>query len=454
MLNFTFKKVSLFIGDSIIFWSALFLALYIRRHDIFDFAYFFDHVHTFIFTYVVFITSIFIAGLYEMPQFLLKIKKVKLISYISISSFVFGVLYFYLFPSDYTPKIVLLMQCIIAFVLLSLWRVLSENIFSKKNKTKALLLDDCEEAKELYDHVLSSDYNFSFIEDSSFSSLSKMSGVDFENINNINAFKKRILENNIELIVADLANKNMQNILPIIYDISIKKSKIKIYSTRNFYQYIYRKMPLKTVGYHWFFDGVTFESKIYEVVKRVVDILVSLPIALLWLFLHPWVARKIKQEDGGEIFITQERLGKYGNKIKIKKYRTMTHSDGGKWLTENDNTNKVTEIGYFLRKTRIDELPQILAILKGDLTLIGPRSDMESFAERMKTEVNFYMLRYAVKPGLSGWAQTMMTKPPQSVEETIERLRYDLYYVKNRSLILDFIIGLKTIKTILSREGM
>ncbi len=443
-MNFTIKKLILFFLDSAIFWLSLFLALFARRSDIFNFAYFYAHVHTFIFVYIVFILSIFISGLYDMPEFISKVQKLKLLFYTSIASFIFGALSFYLMPSDYTPKFVLLFQSCIAFILIAFWRMFSEKIFKNKNKTKALLMDNSLDAEDLFHHINENDYSVFFIENID----PKLLSVSFTD-----TLKGVIQRDGIELIVADLTEPNMQNLLPIIYELNTRNSKIKIESTRNFYQYVYKKMPLKTVGYHWFFESVTLEAKVYNFVKRVIDIVVSVPILIIWAFLHPWVARKIKQEDGGEIYSVQERLGKHAKKILIKKYRTMSFTDSGMWPGEHEE-NKITEIGQFLRKTRIDELPQIFSVLKGDLTLIGPRTDLSKLGEKLAEDIDYYNLRYSVTPGLSGWAQTMMHKPPSSLEESIERLRYDLYYVKNRSLALDFVIGLKTIKTILSREGL
>jgi lipopolysaccharide/colanic/teichoic acid biosynthesis glycosyltransferase len=124
------------------------------------------------------------------------------------------------------------------------------------------------------------------------------------------------------------------------------------------------------------------------------------------------------------------------------------------WLTEKDNPNKVTKVGYWLRKSRIDELPQLLSIMSGDLSLIGPRPDILAIGGQLSATIPYYMMRYTVRPGLSGWAQVHQELPPQSLEETKVRLQYDLYYVKNRSLLLDFIILVKTFKVVVLRTGM
>jgi len=132
----------------------------------------------------------------------------------------------------------------------------------------------------------------------------------------------------------------------------------------------------------------------------------------------------------------------------------MNRTDGGRWVAEADNDNKVTRVGYFLRKSRIDELPQVWSVLKGDLSLIGPRWDIKGLKDTLEKQIPYYGIRTIVKPGLSGWAQVNQEKPPQSLEETKARLSYDLYYIKNRSLGLDIQIALKTIKTLLSLVGM
>ena len=119
------------------------------------------------------------------------------------------------------------------------------------------------------------------------------------------------------------------------------------------------------------------------------------------------------------------------------------------WLGES--TNKITKVGKFLRKSSIDEFPQFWNILKGDLSLVGPRPDMTGLEERLSKEIPYYSVRYIVKPGLSGWAQTRQDVIPNTIQENKERLAYDLFYIKNRSLILDLKIILKTIKTLLSR---
>ncbi|MEK7136036.1 MAG: sugar transferase, partial [Patescibacteria group bacterium] len=169
---------------------------------------------------------------------------------------------------------------------------------------------------------------------------------------------------------------------------------------------------------------------------------------------YPLIMLAIKLDDGGEIFIYPERVGEHNRPIRLLKFRTMTvGNDGGQWgMVEN----KVTRVGAFLRRTRLDELPQIWNVIRGDLSLVGPRPEFAPAVGLYGEEIKFYNVRHLVKPGLSGWAQIYGEQPHHGigVEETKNKLSYDLFYIKNRSILLDIKIALKTIRILLSRSGV
>ncbi|TRZ52318.1 hypothetical protein D4R99_02950 [bacterium] len=158
-------------------------------------------------------------------------------------------------------------------------------------------------------------------------------------------------------------------------------------------------------------------------------------------------------DDGGKIFSHQDRIGKGNSIIHLLKFRTMTRDDGGVW---GEGENKVTRVGDFLRKTRIDELPQLWNVLWGSISLIGPRPEFPDPVKQYAAEVPYYNIRHLIKPGLSGWAQIYHENHPHhgiDIQETKNKLSYDLYYIKNRSIMLDLKIALLTIKTLLMRVG-
>lgn len=175
-------------------------------------------------------------------------------------------------------------------------------------------------------------------------------------------------------------------------------------------------------------------------------------ISPFFFLFFPFVALAIKIEDGGNIFLTQDRVGKNGKIFKHYKFRSMNVSDAGVWVTDEDS--RVTRVGKFIRKTRIDELPQIWNVFRGDISMIGPRPDMIKLWKELSSEISFYQIRNIVKPGLSGWAQITQEFPPRTIDENRMRLSYDLFYVKHRSILLDLKIAIRTIKTLISRTGV
>jgi lipopolysaccharide/colanic/teichoic acid biosynthesis glycosyltransferase len=184
------------------------------------------------------------------------------------------------------------------------------------------------------------------------------------------------------------------------------------------------------------------------------DFVLSLVLGTVSLVFYPFVYLAIKLDDGGDIFIKQERVGKDGKNIILYKFRSMNRNETD--LTSN-NVNKITGIGNFLRKTRIDELPQLWNVFRGDISLIGPRPELPSGVAIYDKEISYYNIRHLIKPGLSGWAQIHQENHPHHTAEinlTREKLTYDIFYIKNRSFWLDIKIALKTIKALLSRQGL
>jgi lipopolysaccharide/colanic/teichoic acid biosynthesis glycosyltransferase len=170
--------------------------------------------------------------------------------------------------------------------------------------------------------------------------------------------------------------------------------------------------------------------------------------------LVPIIALLIKLDSKGPVFFKQVRVGEGEKPFVLIKFRTMSQdaekTTGAVWAEKNDS--RVTKLGSFLRKTRLDEIPQLFNILRGDMSFIGPRPERPEFVEDLKKVIPFYSERHFVKPGLTGWAQVRYTYAA-SVEDAIEKLRYDLFYIKNMSIFLDTLIILETVKVILFRRG-
>lgn len=188
--------------------------------------------------------------------------------------------------------------------------------------------------------------------------------------------------------------------------------------------------------------------------KRLLDIIMALGLLMLTLPIWLLTALAIKLESPGSVFFRQQRTGLFNREFEIIKFRSMrqdAEKDGARWATRNDS--RITKVGQFIRRTRIDELPQLLNVLKGDMSLIGPRPEREVFIHELEKHIPFYRFRHMVKPGVTGLAQVRYTYGA-SVEDAMHKHRHDIYYLKHQSLWMDVKILLKTIQIVVTGQGV
>ena len=188
-------------------------------------------------------------------------------------------------------------------------------------------------------------------------------------------------------------------------------------------------------------------------VKRLIDVAVASALLLVTAPILLLTAIAIKLDSKGPIFYSQERVGLYGKRFMVYKFRSMftdAEKNGPQWAKKNDS--RITRVGRFIRKTRIDEIPQLFCVLKGEMSMVGPRPERAHFIEKLRSEIPFYVSRLKLKPGLTGWAQ-VRHHYDTSIEDVHKKLRYDLYYFENMSLLLDMQILLRTIYVVLTGKG-
>lgn len=210
---------------------------------------------------------------------------------------------------------------------------------------------------------------------------------------------------------------------------------------------------LTTDFYNHFSFSKSHQNNLYLAFRRFLDVFFSLIGILFFLFLIPFVFVGNLFVNKGQLLYTQKRVGKKGKNFKIIKFRTMVanaEENGAEWAKKNDS--RVTVFGRMLRKSRVDEIPQFINVLKGEMSLIGPRPERPEFVTMLEKELPFYAIRHVVKPGLTGWAQVMYPYA-HSVQDQHKKLMYDLYYIKERNLLMDLKIVIKTISTILFFRG-
>jgi exopolysaccharide biosynthesis polyprenyl glycosylphosphotransferase len=223
------------------------------------------------------------------------------------------------------------------------------------------------------------------------------------------------------------------------------------------YEEMTSRVPVHHLESDWiirsFVDGLHV-SGFYELAKRLLDIIGAIFGLIMFVILLPFLAFAIWVDTGSPIFYSQDRLGKGGTRFKIFKFRSMykdSDMEGGSYTTV-ENDPRVTRVGNFLRQTRLDELPQFWSVLRGEMSLVGPRAELPSLVNEYQRQIPFYRARLLVKPGLTGWAQINYGYVA-SVTETVIKLEYDLYYIKHRTLAMDIAIILRTIGTVLRRTG-
>lgn len=240
--------------------------------------------------------------------------------------------------------------------------------------------------------------------------------------------------------------------------LSIAECGIEITSVSAIYEELFGRVPIFLLQSDWILRSFIDQSRttsFYESAKRLIDIIGGLIGCLITLALFPLTALAILIDDGLPIFYLQNRVGMNGRPYKMIKFRTMikdAEKDGVARMTSN-NDARITRAGKLLRKSHLDELPQFINILKGDMSIVGPRSEQIELVRMFQEQLPFYRARLFVRPGLSGWAQ-INQRYASNVEDTAVKLEYDLYYIKHRNLMLDFTIILRTVGAVLGFRGI
>lgn len=443
---------TLLLGDTVVFIASLWLTLALRNLALPTRDGFIELFTPFTLLFAVWLLVFFISGLYDAHTLLIKSRLPKRIFTAHISNLVIATLFFYLIPYfGVTPKIILFLYLIVSSGLIALWRFLIYPKLVKQSSVPLIILAEGADVEYLDQKIKAS-------ANSPIQILEILKPSDFENENGnidgnenlVERVKLLISHNPNAVIAVDLINPYIQKHADSLY--SLIFNSVQFVEIQNVYEDITDKVPLGLINEVWFLKHASIEPNIiYDFLKRAMDIAISLPLFIISLISYPFVWLAMKIEDKGALFYTPERIGEAGRPMKIYKFRTMSIMDSGNQLGQN--ANKITRLGKILRVSRIDELPQLWNILNGDMSLIGPRPEFPSLVDLYKKEIPHYNVRHLIKPGLSGWAQIHHEKPPHSVEETKEKLAYDLYYIKHRSLWLDLKIALQTIKTLLSRVG-
>ena len=441
------KKIFLILGDVIILYLALGLSLLIRFQAEFSQALWQRHLLPFTIVFAIFIIVFYIDDLYEINFGSSKYNLLSKIFKNVIISSVIAMVFFYLGQDrlfTIRPQRVLVFNAAIFFIASYLWHLAFLALTRSAKIANNLLIIGNNNLVAEIKKVINEKPELGFI-------IKKIiDNTDEENLKNL---KNICQQNDIHSIISTihprenaLLSKSLFDCLPL---------RLPFYDITTFYEKITGKVPVTTIEQVWFLENLSENNKkLYEFLKKILEVMVAIVLLIIFLPFAPLVALAIKATSKGPIFFSQNRLGKDGKIFKTIKFRSMVvdaEKNGAQWAVKNDP--RVTKVGKILRKTRIDEIPQLFLVITGKTSLIGPRPERPEMVEDLEKDIPFYKERLIVKPGITGWAQVMGPDYGGSKEETLEKLQYDLYYVKNRSLALDLNIILKTIKTVLSRKG-
>jgi sugar transferase (PEP-CTERM system associated) len=252
-----------------------------------------------------------------------------------------------------------------------------------------------------------------------------------------------------------VAATDRRGTIPMQELLALRLQGVKIEEATSWLEKISGKIEVENLYPSWLVFNEGFRrSTTFVVVRRMLSVIIALPGLLLTLPLLPFIILAVRLDSAGPVFYTQTRMGKGGRLFKVVKFRTMRHdaeaASGPQWAGNNDP--RVTRVGKFLRTTRLDEIPQLWCVLKGDMAFVGPRPERPEFIEQLSKEIPYYGVRHMVRPGVTGWAQ-IKYKYGSTVADAREKLQYDLYYIKNASIGLDLLIMFQTVKTVLLRRG-
>ncbi|RZJ70873.1 exopolysaccharide biosynthesis polyprenyl glycosylphosphotransferase [Flavobacterium sp.] len=368
----------------------------------------------------------------------------------------------YLLTPFYSPtlpnRIQILYFYLAVLVALFVWRFFYVKFLaSKRFLKKVVLVCDRDQARELIVGLESSDPHYKVLGYVNTDSNS-VHTQDFNFVEHIESDKleKFVNDNRISEVV--IASQKTDGITVSIYNqlIHLLESGFIIREYTQVYEAITQRIPVQYVArdfYRYFPFSRSNQNQLYLVAVRLLEIIFSICGILVGILFLPLILVGNLVGNRGKLFYTQDRVGKNGAVFEILKFRTMiknAEKHGAVFTTTNDA--RITPFGKFLRKTRIDEFPQFLNILKGDMGVIGPRPERPVFVKEIAEVMPFYETRHVIKPGLTGWAQVNYSYG-DSIDDSLMKLQYDLYYIKHRSVFLDISITIKTLSTVLFYRG-
>ncbi len=419
------------LGDFIAFWLSLFMILTLRFGDISNSVVAKGHIAPFTILYLCWTLVFYLFGLYDLFTIKPTIPHLRRFGLALISSFIVGILLFYLAPIfGISPKTNLVFQVISFGTLSFLSRRVFYNLYSRQITRPTILVGKKIYLDEIYKAI----------------KINPQMGLNIisytqDLLESLESYSH--LENAVFIIDIDSNRISTDDM------VNLYKNNIDIIDIALAFERYLFKIPVNYISQPWIIENINIKKNVlYAFTQRSFDIIFSLIILIIFLPFLVICAIFIYVHDKGPIFYFQERVGLNGNVFKLYKLRSMivnSELNGAVWSDKNDP--RITPVGRIIRKLHLDEIPQMINILKGDITLIGPRPERPEFVTKLEESIPHYRLRHIIHPGFTGWAQ-IKYHYANTTEDSKEKFEYDLYYIKNRNTFLDFGIFLRTLQII------
>ena len=458
IFNYPISKrlILLIFGDLLIVNGSIFLSAILRLGVSAGWGYIQSNPWSFILTGMIYIMVFFSTELYDIRKDFKSIGNVMAITLASASAFVITTLLFYMNWSLRIGRGVFILNGVLITLFIIGWRILYSYLLEQPIfKRNVLIVGAGWAGKTILQEInrlqKSGLRTVGFIDDDPQKKGKLIDGVPV--LGDRYTIDKVIRKKGVDLIVAAITHEKHADLIKALINCSWKG--IDIVDMPAIYEQLTGKIPFKHINNMWMLHIAIGKPKLYSrLIKPILEAIIASILFILLVPVMVVLAIVIKCDSRGRIFYTQERIGKDGRKFIIMKFRTMVENaesvTGAVYAADNDP--RITKIGRFLRKWRLDEIPQLVNVIKGDMGLIGPRPEREVFIREFEEKIPFYTQRLLVRPGLTGWAQVKFPYA-SSIEQTEEKLQYDLYYIKNMSFILDFVVFLKTIRVVLFGKG-
>jgi lipopolysaccharide/colanic/teichoic acid biosynthesis glycosyltransferase len=440
---FRVRTVFLFLGDVVVLSAAVWLSLVFRALDFPQAAllerYFEAHGLLLAIWLLVFLAG----GLYEERSLVFPREHARRLAFAQAVNALIAALVFFFVPQfGIAPKTILAINLLVSLLLVAAWRLWVFPALFGRQVQKVLIVGKSKELTEIEAALLATGlFEISRTADS----LEVGGWCTSRQIGGERSSRVP------DLVILDVQHATTAGALRDMYDALAEG--VCFVDASSAYEDVFRRVSLAGISEPWVVHNLA-QHEAYDNLKRFSDTVIAATALLMTFFLFPIIILAIRLDSRGPGIIVQERVGQYDRRVRLYKFRTMDRNDTSLSLENGDN--RITRVGAVLRKTRLDELPQLYNVLRGDLSLIGPRPELPAGVALYQVAVPNYRIRHLIKPGLSGWAQLYHDNHPHhcaDVEATREKLAYDLYYVKHRSFFLDVIVSLKTIAKLLALSG-